>query len=304
MTGKYDYNLPPPIFIIGTQRSGTTLLCRMLEAHPAIYIRNEVPNIRSIFSSSMTKIAVLESIDKAMIESFGYNLKDFLNLHNKPRWGIKDPDLRFSLDHIIDTFPESKIIFIIRDGRAVANSFIKNKWGLGVNVYYGSLTWEHEIKKQLNFLQSNPRSCHLVRYEDLITNTKDELKRVLEFIEEPFSDILLEYYKYNTFITKKSQSQNVYKKPDEKHIHKWKQDLTFFQINVIETVVGDTLVSLGYHTVGNKIHIPRILKLWFYIHQMVLGEIQIQYQWRIKGLLRKSHIAITNFLKSIFNIFF
>ena len=35
--------LPSPIFLLGTQRSGTTLLTRILSAHPDIFIQNELP---------------------------------------------------------------------------------------------------------------------------------------------------------------------------------------------------------------------------------------------------------------------
>jgi hypothetical protein len=276
-----------PIFITGTQRSGTTLLCRMLEAHPNIYIRNEIPKITQIFSASNTEANILKQIDEAMIHSFGQNLDDFLISQGKNRWGVKDPDLRFTLEHILSTFPDSRIIFIIRDGRAVANSFIKNKWGLGVNVYYGAITWKKEIQRQLEFQQTHPKSCLTVRYEDLIVDTELELRKICDFIEEPFSNNVLEYYKHKTYITKRSQSKNVCKKPDHTIIEKWKNDLSEYQINVIESVAGKTLTHLGYEIIGKPIHISYISKAYFYFHQKILGEVQIQYQWRIKGYLRK-----------------
>ena len=35
--------LSNPVFVLGCQRSGTTLLCAILNRHPALYVVNELP---------------------------------------------------------------------------------------------------------------------------------------------------------------------------------------------------------------------------------------------------------------------
>jgi len=276
-----------PIFITGTQRSGTTLLCRMLSVHPNIYIRNEIPGVRSVFAAGKSKNQIMAGMDHAMVAFFGMNLFDFLAEKNKSRWGLKDPELTQCLDHLVRAFPESKIIIIIRDGRAVANSYMKNMWGLGVNVYYGALRWQREVDTQVRFAASHEDCCRVVRFEDLIADHRKELQRICAFIGEPYAEVLDTYYEHDTEITKRRQSKNVFKKPDYRLTLKWQQDLSRYQINIFESVAASTLQQHGYALLGRQRKIPPLLRFWFYLQQTVVGEVQIQYQWRIKGYLRK-----------------
>ncbi|BCO07690.1 sulfotransferase [Desulfolithobacter dissulfuricans] len=279
--------MKPPIFIIGTQRSGTTLLCRILTVHPDIFIRNEIPGVTKIFSEGRTREQIMADIDLAMEESLGANLEKFLEQNKKKRWGLKDPDLTHCLGPLSAAFPDARIIFIIRDGRAVANSYIKNMWGLGVNTYYGALRWQREVNTQLEFARQHQERCYIIKFEDLIGNHVEELKKICDFIDEPYASELTNYYEHSTVITKRKQSKNVFRKPDIRLTQKWMTDLSSFQINVFETVAGETLTQLGYEPIGSKINISPPLKFWFYLQQAIIGEIQIQYQWRFKRILRR-----------------
>jgi hypothetical protein len=279
--------MKPPVFITGTQRGGTTLLCRILTVHPHLFIRNEIPGVRKIFSQGRTRSQIIADIDLAMEASLGANLDDFLKQHGKNRWGLKDPELTQCLPTLIEEFPDSKIIFIIRDGRAVANSYIKNKWGLGVNTYYGAIRWQREVQQQIHFARQHPDTCHIIRFEDLIADHVKELKKICSFIDEPYPEELTNYYKHDTVITKRKQSKNVFRKPDIRLTKKWQQDLTPFQISVFESLAAETLREHGYALMGKKIRISPVLKFWFYLQQTIIGEIQIQYQWRYKPLFKR-----------------
>jgi hypothetical protein len=240
-----------------------------------------------MFAKDKSREQIMADFDQAMEDSLGTNLQNYLTLKNKHRWGLKDPDLTHCLSHLNSVFPEAKIIFIIRDGRAVANSYIKNMWGLGVNTYYGALRWQREVNTQIAFARQHKDKCYVINFEDLIANHVKELKKICEFIDEPYAEELTNYYEHSTEITKRRQSKNVFEKPDIKLTEKWKQELSQFQINVFETVAGGTLVEHGYELIGKKINISLPLKFWFYLQQSILGEIQFQYQWRIKRSLRR-----------------
>src|SRR5262245_1875577 len=119
-----------PIFIVGTQRSGTTLLCRMLTAHPSIFIKNEISDALETFSETSSKEKVLARINADLERTYGSQLEGFLQSAHKTRWGLKEPLLTYRLDSLARNFPDAKLIVIIRDGRAVANSYIKSQWGV------------------------------------------------------------------------------------------------------------------------------------------------------------------------------
>ena len=68
----------PSIFVVGTQRSGTTLLCRMLTAHPNIFIKNEFSDPYRIFSGDRSKQEIINDIDIEIQNAYHENLESFL----------------------------------------------------------------------------------------------------------------------------------------------------------------------------------------------------------------------------------
>jgi len=64
-----------PLFLIGTQRSGTTLLCRMLSAHKDIYIKNEV-HMRTVFAAGASRFDIEKSISDSIKLQYGKSTKD------------------------------------------------------------------------------------------------------------------------------------------------------------------------------------------------------------------------------------
>jgi hypothetical protein len=270
--------MKPPIFIVGTQRSGTTLLCRMLTAHPNIFIKNELPDIHSIFSTEKSREQIVAEIDAVMQKTYNLGLENFLRKTGKKRWGVKDPGLIYCINCLDRHFPDAKIIIIIRDGRAVANSYITNRWGIAANIYYGAKTWKREVENQLEFAREREKKCFIVKYENIIKNTDFELRRLCRFLEESYAESMHYYYSI-----------------DENIASDWKKRLTKFQINIFEAVAGDMLQKTQYELIGENIKIPKILKLWFYFHQKIVGEIQMQYRLK-SSVIQK---IIPRFIKAI-----
>ncbi|MBW2660896.1 MAG: hypothetical protein JRD93_02650 [Deltaproteobacteria bacterium] len=86
---------------------------------------------------------------------------------------------------------------------------------------------------------------------------------------------ILNYYKVPLPFHGHKSNANLKKKIDPRIISKWQQQLSPFQINIFETIAGDTLEENGYELVGKKIDIPKTLKLWFWIQQRIVGEMQL-----------------------------
>ncbi len=276
----------PSIFIVGTQRSGTTLLCRMLTAHPNIFIKNEFSDPYRIFSGNKSKQDILNDIDIEIQNAYHERLENFLKRIDKKLWGLKDPKLTYCLDDLVNHFPDAKILFIIRDGRAVANSYMKSKWGSATNTYYGALRWKREVEVQRAFIQKNLKKCHVVRYEDLIRNTEQELLEICSFIEQPYSENMKNYIEQPVYIKKNELNKHTFHSIDESIMSKWQTELTPYQISVFEAVAGKTLLQNQYDLVGEKIEISALTKMWFSLQQKMLGNVQLHYQLKNRILKR------------------
>ncbi len=266
-----------PLFIMGTQRSGTTLLTRILSAHPDIFIQNEL-DLPKVFEDTSSTGSVIEGIKRQIFIESGSSLDDLVA--DKALWGLKDPQLTEYIDVLRKFLPQSKFIIIVRDGRGVTNSYMENKWGLGTNAYYGAQRWKREVNEQLGFMAEMPDNFLFIRYEDLVTDLETTLGQVCEFLACPLAQEMLEYDKQESYYNVQRENVHTFKKPDKALSEKWKSKLSHFEISVVEAVAGDLLEKLGYTKVGSPVKLSKLQLFYFKWHQKIIGEIQIQYRWR------------------------
>lgn len=136
---QYAYDrYMPLIFIGGMPRSGTTLLRVLLDAHPEIRCGEEtrlVPRILSLKQSWVKAPIEVKRLEEAGItgevldSAVGSFILELIVRHGKPapRLCNKDPFTIRSAVYLQYLFPNSKFIFMIRDGRAVVHSIISRK---------------------------------------------------------------------------------------------------------------------------------------------------------------------------------
>lgn len=263
----------PFLFITGTQRSGTTLTCRILDAHPDVTVANEVltPHELDGLLSGENMPPLRQELEKR-----GVRL-------GTGRGGIKHPYFTYHLENVSRLFPNAKIVIILRDGRAVANSYLKVRWGTA-NIYAGAKQWAREVRLQRAFLAANPDRAILVRYEDLVAEPRETLLRICRFLDLPFSEEMLSYHKRPPSFRRHRFNVNTTRGIDPSIGEKWKHDLTPRQIRIFESLAGDVLVENGYTlTSKDRIRIPPVLRLLYEAQQIIVGELQIQYKWRLKS---------------------
>jgi Sulfotransferase domain len=136
------------------------------------------------------------------------------------------------------------------------------------------------------FIQKNLKICHVVRYEDLIRNTEEELIEICSFIGQSYSENMKNYSEQPVYIKKNELNKHTFHSIDESIMSKWQTELTPYQISVFEAVAGETLLQNQYDLVGEKIAISAVMKMWFSLQQKMLGNVQLHYQLKSQILKR------------------
>ncbi|PKG93000.1 sulfotransferase [Paraglaciecola sp. MB-3u-78] len=273
-----------PLFLLGTQRSGTTLLTRILSSHPRLYIQNELP-MDDLFSGHLDKETLLKRITTKVFDIHSVSLP--IEKGEELLWGWKEPLLTYELDVLERCFPDSKYILIIRDGRGVVNSYMDNRWGLGTNAYTGALRWQKEVALQMAFAKKMQGKCLTIRYEDLVQNLPEVLAQLCDFIGVEFSPQMLEFHNKKLDFQVNRENINTTKPADQSHSDKWRKALTSREIALVELVAGRELEANGYVLDHAPIS-PGWLELTYYhIHQKIIGEFQLQYKWKYRDKLKK-----------------
>lgn len=202
-----------PILIVACPRSGTTLLLSILSAVPNIFA---IPKQTYAFDRWAMKNG--QSIPTLLYRLF----REFIFRKipkNANRWLEKTPGHIRSIGKILEYFNnEVKIIHIIRDGRDVTVS-THPAYRDRRKYWVSAERWVTEVNIGLSY--RNHPSVHTMKYEDLISNYEEEIKKITDFIDEPFSEQLhhwIDHTQIKSSIHWGSKVQEISSKP----IGKWR----------------------------------------------------------------------------------
>lgn len=267
-----------PIFIIGSPRSGTTLLRFILSSHPRIFIPGEtgfIPYLAKNFKGELTRnqteqllrlIGKLNIHWKDLVTDINHfyqslpaptlrNVLDkiykmIIKPHGAVRWGDKTPLYIRYIPSIISIFPEAQFIHLIRDGRDCVIS-AQNKWGkdhIYMDNYYLLKNWVTNVQKGINAGQYLNHDQYIeIHYENLVKNPLDTLQRVCEFVRE---DLISNMLDHTNLARKVVRDQNwhveVLQPINRESVNRWKKTMTSFDQKMSDYIAGSTLKSLGY----------------------------------------------------------
>ncbi|MEP7702673.1 sulfotransferase [Paraglaciecola sp. 25GB23A] len=269
----------PLLFILGTQRAGTTLLTRALSAHKDLFIQNEI-SVEQVFPEKIDASAMLDAMDTQILKRHKQNINQIMLSQKKQYWGIKDPELTDHLSALEKFSTLSKFIIIVRDARGVVNSYIDNRWGLGTNAYTGAKRWKMEVDKQIAFAKKFPEQTLVIRFEDFISDMEHSLRQICFHLDIVFDETMLKYNKKEAQFKENASNINTKKPPDLRLATKWENKLSSRQIGIINFVAQDTLKSQGYDLSIPPLKPSFYESLYYKMHQQIVGELQLQWQWR------------------------
>ncbi len=270
-----------PIFIIGTERSGSNLLRLILNSHPNIVIPHP-PHVMRYFAPLVGQYGDLsdparfrrlvddvlalvhahihpwpwvptadEIVSRAthrdLLGVYGA-LHDALAAHeHKPRWGCKSTFMIDQAAEVVARYPGARLLWLYRDPRDVAASSRKSVFSTFHPYMSGQLWTTHQ--KQGLALEATGVPLLRLKYEDMVGAADVQMRRVCDYLGEDFHPPMLEFFKgreAKMSATLSESWQNTAAPIKADGLERWRKDLTAEEVLAVEAVAGPTMEALGY----------------------------------------------------------
>lgn len=172
----------------------------------------------------------------------------------KKLYGDKTPGSVTQIGLLAELFPEAKFVHIIRDGRAVALSYLERpEWG-PATMAEAANHWKNRVRRGRDAGRAIGQERYMeVRYEDVVTDAEAVTRRVCDFLGLEFEDGMLRYHeKSNEFIssTKDPEAFKNLSRPITAGLRTWENEISRGDQRLFEAVAGDLLQELGYPVSG------------------------------------------------------
>lgn len=268
LSGKLSKSSSSPIFLGGAGRSGTTLLRVIFDSHPNIACGPELKvtplvaqmwyQFQTAFYPTLQQYHLSRSDINSMFRKMLLSLlENYRKAVGKQRVAEKSPNNVFFFQALSSLFPESPMIHVIRDGRDVVCSLLTMNWidpSTGRPVDYtrdvgkAAHYWVSAVRAGRED-QGNPMSKRKymeVHYEDMVENPEATLRKVFDFIQEPWDPSVLNYHQQKRNLAGESSAHQVSQPIYRAAVQRWRRDLKPSDKEILKKVAGKLLIELGY----------------------------------------------------------
>lgn len=286
--------------MLGTSRSGSTLLQSMLNSHSLVtippethYFHNRTKYGRGIDSSASQKnllnlvrqwhkhktrmgdLEISQNLVESTLKELSITSVDdlytlYLSLYRKERdkeiVGEKTPRHIRHVDTILSVYPDAKIISLFRDPRATALSELKAYFG-SPSVMVTTRRWREYVELHDKWTRTVPSDQYMmIQYRDLIDGPEQTLRSVCDHIGISFETGMLDYHERDDVEKGFAPGEKSWKKETLEPLKKgknrvWRKQLENWQVALIEETVGEWLTKMGYESHAEDIH---FLKKWYF----------------------------------------
>jgi protein-tyrosine sulfotransferase len=280
-----------PFFIIGSGRSGNTLLRRILASHASYHIPPEtyvlgaitkkywqvahmdwndiVPFIYSFFQfheefetfdvKNLSELVRTVQRAEQNQRSLAFIINAFYGWHAQQhgmsfeRWGDKTPLNVYALKRLHKVFPKAQFIHIVRDGSDVVASYLEA--GIYQSAEEAAWRWRTTVGLCRRFGEANPRSYLEVRYEDLVTEPRRTVAGICAFLGTTYDDRMLELPDNAAQlgdVPRRQRHREVLKPISADNIGKGRKALSEEQKRLVNAIIARQMAELGYAALRNS----------------------------------------------------
>ncbi len=290
------------IFIVGTQRSGTTLLRLILNAHSRIAIAREagflVPLLKKKYVTTGFTGAFLKAFynnylsSKSDIQSsYAYYTEFFTQLDPEERislrelvtglfstycrgegksiWGNKTPSFLRKIDILYRLFPDALFIHIVRDGRDVFDSWRKKAEMHKNDVSVMALDWSLKLLMIERYFKGiRAENKITVRYEDLLEKPEQTVRDICSMIGVEYEPDMFNFYKNSYNYTISRHSKLIFSPLNSDNRWKWKKNLSRREIRIFNLLAGHHLRKYNYEISSDA---PDLADILFMLGNLLVG---------------------------------
>lgn len=266
--------------IVGSGRSGTTLLRAMLDAHPDLAIPPEshfltrlerrrgryeraegfaldalvedLGHERRFLAWGVDPEALRRSLTEAaprdLPEAVRAVYRAYARAEGKSRFGDKTPNYVASLPELAELLPDARFVHIVRDGRNATLSYLERDFGPD-SVVAGALRWRRLVSAgRAAGTKLGPERYLEVRYEDLVEAPEAGLRRICAFLVLPYDPAMTAYHDHADGVLRaldRSDHRGL-ELPPTKDMRDWRTAMAPADRWAFDAIAGELLEELGY----------------------------------------------------------
>ena len=225
-----------PIFIVGMQRGGSTLIEQILASHSQVEGTSELEAMVQLWiglerSAQRAKRDVwdhIRNMDAASRHDLGAEYLERarqFRLTDRPLFVDKRPANWMYTGLIRLILPNAKIIDARRHPMATGFSNFKQHYSAGANFAYSldalGKYYADYVRFMRHMAQVDSRSSLLVLNERLIANTEDQVRRILDFVGLPFEQACVDFH-LNKRAVRTASADQVRRKINKEGVDHWR----------------------------------------------------------------------------------
>jgi hypothetical protein len=286
-----------PFFVVGNDRSGTTMLRSVLDrsAEAAVppesmFLLDFAPVrrrgglerpeaaaafVRTVWSHPRVRLWKLRGDPPPVPPGLGHAdayrfaveapFRAYARAAGKERFGDKTPAYLHAVDELLAVWPEGRVVVLVRDARDVALSITAMPFGPN-NAYAAARWWARGIRRGLDAQRRHPQQVLTVRYEDLVLDPPARIEQVCAHLGLGYNSEMLAIEGSEDTEDETARYSRVTAGITAAEVGKWRTGMSREDQRIVAAVAGPELRELGYETEGGENSVGGVRALGYSAH--------------------------------------